>query len=179
MTKLALLIVSPAVIGMLATPLLLRASQAAESPPPTLEQMLTDLQQQWKENDENNVPNPTNLHIRAERLRLFLCQGGKTEYCPTQKLEAKNIDIQKLAHAVAMAETSDKGMVLAKNNYHGIKCGEHFCSYASKEESYEKFGELWLRKYGDHLPTLQDARRYTAGEGTGWLKTVTVVYNSK
>ena len=116
--------------------------------------------------------------IAAARMELHntLCLSGKGQHCTPPM--AKNVDLAKLAHAVAIAETSDKGMILAKNNYHGItKKGGGFRSFASKEESYLAFQRLWITKYGDHFPTLSDAKKYSGSEGTHWLATVTVAYN--
>jgi len=172
---------------------LIQASLAEELQLPSelsllpLEQVLTDLQRQWQTNTRNHAREQALLHRQADRLRATLCTTGKAEFCLTkpQALQAKNVDIRKLAYAVAVAETKDctTGMGVSKNNCHGIfgcvegKCGPR--EFASKEDSYLEFQRLWLEKYGDRFPTLADAKKYTYSPGKTWLKTVRLVYDKK
>ena len=91
------------------------------------------------------------------------------------------IDLDRLALGVATAETSDctAGVGLSKRNCFGIRrrSGE-FVTFASKEESYAHFKEMWPRVYGMRLPTRQDAIKYTANpEPDRWMSTVLAVYN--
>ncbi len=93
------------------------------------------------------------------------------------------LDIKKLAYAVSVAETSNctKGTGVSSNNCFGImtfKNGKRSPrKFATKEESFAAFEELWMRKYGGRFPTLADAKKYAGSEGTHWLHTVTTVYN--
>ncbi|MDB4978960.1 MAG: hypothetical protein JWM56_1146 [Candidatus Peribacteria bacterium] len=179
------------VIAALATPLLaLKYSQAAEPQTLTLEASLKNLQAQWNQPIEG-ADKKRELHMRAVRIRSLLCLQGKSTYCteyiarakkvPNEKKPvASHVNIQKLAHAVAVAETSDCTTGTGRshlNNCFGIRGKNGFVKFASKEESYAYFEEMWLRKYCDCFPTLAHARRYSAEEGTSWLHRVTVVYN--
>lgn len=115
------------------------------------------------------------LHDEAQRLRNALCRTGKAEYC-------NRVDLDKLAHAVAVAETEDctTGTGVSRNNCHGIfQCGPTGCepvAFASKEDSTKAFKELWMRNYGNHFPTEEDARRYVDSDAVEWYQTVTQVY---
>jgi hypothetical protein len=155
--------------------------EAAASPSITLLQTLNDLQDTWHKNQREYAKEQNRLHMKANEVRRELCAQGQKEYCPVQ-LQAKNVNIQKLAYAVAVAETGDctQGMGASKNNCHGIfgcvngSCGPR--EFSSKEESYAEFQKLWITKYGDRFPTLKDAQRYTYTDGQAWLSTVKVVY---
>jgi hypothetical protein len=174
--------------------LLLSTIEAATSTEISLRETLRGLQEAWQKNQiefinsqREYIKGQNRLHMNANEVRRQLCAEGVTEYCPTEvkakvELQAKNVDLEKLAHAVAVAETGDctKGTGVSKNNCHGIfgcangKCGpRHF---ESKEQSYEEFQKLWITKYGDRFPTIKDARKYTASDGERWLNTVRVVY---
>ncbi len=88
----------------------------------------------------------------------------KTSLCPTEKI----------ARWVAQAETQDctKWVWLSKRNCFGIKKWGHFVTYASKEESYEAFMNLWDRRYG-WCPSLAQAKKYTNNDHPErWLKIV-------
>jgi hypothetical protein len=122
---------------------------------------------------------------KLTRVRSTLCEQGKRWYCPGVHLEAKNVDIDALAYAVAVAETSNctTGTALSRNNCFGIKqCKAGKCNmkvYATKEDSFNDFKYLWINKYGDHFPTLSDAAKYSGGPGDTWLNRVTIAYNRK
>lgn len=180
----------PVIAGIILSPALLLKSSAAEEQIPSLEDALTSLKAQWEENHQENqkaldqilrehAKKQRDLQAEANEIRAALCEAGKLHYCPAAQ-KAKNVDIVKLAKAVAMAETEDctKGVGLRLNNCFGIKQGGKFVTYGSKQESYKAFMDMWLRVYGDTLPTRAMASRYTANDNPDrWLKVVTVVYN--
>lgn len=95
---------------------------------------------------------------------------------------AKNIDLDKLAYAVSIAETSGcmKGSALSHHNCFGImiwpKGIRELKTYNTDGESFQDFKDLWLRKYGDRFPTPADAERYSGGEGIEWLSNVKAAY---
>lgn len=100
------------------------------------------------------------------------------------KAHAAGVDLDKLARAVAVAETSNctTGMGLTKNNCHGImrwtngkRSGRVF---ATTSESFTYFKSMWLRLYGDRFPTWDDAKRYTGNpHPSDWYGTVKLIYN--
>tara|TARA_Y100000310_G_scaffold58490_1_gene53796 strand:- start:7064 stop:7390 length:327 start_codon:yes stop_codon:yes gene_type:complete len=89
--------------------------------------------------------------------------------------ERAGMDLDKLAKAVAMHETSDctKGFGREYNNCHGIKNGNtapcpkigrsRMCIYSDPQESYLAFRKIWSRWYKT-LPTIEHARRYSGND---------------
>jgi hypothetical protein len=165
-------------------------TDATEAPQVSLTSVLAQLQAQWKENQRNYVREQRSLHTRANSIRDTLCDQGVQEHCPQQEaapatVVAQNVDIVKLAHAVAVAETGGctQGTGVSKNNCHGIfGCQNGVCgpkTFATKEESYAEFQRIWINGYGDRFPTLKDAQKYTYSEGSQWLNTVRLVYNQQ
>ncbi len=155
----------------------------APAPPeeePSLEDTLRSVQQQWAENEAAGKPNPLRLHVTANRIRKALCETGTLEHCNVP--QAKNVDLDRLAYAVAVAETGNcsKGTGVSKNNCHGImECRRSGCSaktFANTTQSFVAFQKLWLEAYGDRFPTLSDAKRYSAGPGDTWLHRVRSAY---
>jgi len=99
--------------------------------------------------------------------------------------EVKAIDYDKLYNAVAVAESgncSTSWHKAAKNcvsimSWSGGK--RHLKQFSSIDDSKTAFKQLWILKYGDHLPTLQDAIKYTGNDKAyGWLQTVNKWYHS-
>jgi len=93
------------------------------------------------------------------------------------------LDLDKLAYAVAMAETKDCTTGTGKyNNCHGIMAwdaqGNRYPRrFNSKEESYEYFKKLWVKNYGG-FPTISQAVSYVGNDSPGtWLYNVTYYYN--
>lgn len=87
-------------------------------------------------------------------------------------------DIDKLAHAIAIAETGDctKGVGPAHNNPVGIRRNGRFEKYNSCEEGLEDFKRVWSKNYG-RFPTLSDAKRWTGNDSPiTWLNNVTNSY---
>lgn len=194
-STLTLLTVFLALAGAFATVLLSGSqfAEAQEGPPETQEQILADLQKKWEENqaahddelraiEREHRKEQLQIHATANEIRDALCEQGRKEFCPKQKIKAKYVDIDKLAYAVAIAETGDctasRGSALL-NNCHGFKVKGQFLAFDTKEESYDYFKKMWLKNYGDRFPTSYDARRYTAGTGERWLNVVTTVYHKK
>ncbi len=156
------------------------ALRSAES----LQKTLSELQMQWTENQRRGVKNPPHLHITAQRIRSALCGMGTVRFCPDygQVPAAKHVDLDRLAYAVSIAETSHctAGTGLSKHNCHGIiECNKGACAikrFATTNESFLAFKKLWMKAYGDHFPTLDDAKRYSGGPGDTWLERVTIAY---
>jgi len=102
----------------------------------------------------------------------------------TVVVEEKALDMQKLAYAVAMAETNDctKESGITKNNCFGImewdENGKRYIKYHnSKEESYADFIDIWSRLYKVY-PTIAEAKRWTGDDNAKtWLKNVNFYYN--
>jgi hypothetical protein len=204
-------IVMGTIIGLLLSCVSPNGVGLAESPDP-LEAALFSVQEQWQENarvhaghqrlltqqalmlsasgsiaaSENIVADKRQdngtffqeqqrLHDQGQKMRNDLCMIGREEYC-------NRVDLNKLAHAVAVAETQDctTGVGLSKNNCHGIfQCAPTGCTpmtFASREESYKAFKQLWMHSYGNHFPTIADAQRYVNSDATEWYGIVTQVY---
>lgn len=103
-------------------------------------------------------------------------------------VEPKWYDIDRLARAVAMAETGNctKGYWKTHFNCHGIKSGNTYpcpwtpkgkmCKFKDKEESFTAFKVIWMRWYKT-LPTHAQAVRWTgADSSTTWRKHVLYYY---
>lgn len=177
---------------MTVTGLLVMSTQAAAEPeyapikPPAVTEMerrLSNLKTQWEEESKLGTPS-RHIKAQADRLRKALCEAGDVVNCPEYANipDAKNVDIDRLAYAVAQAETNNckvGNSAREHNNCFGIKNGKGFKTFRTQEESYLAFKKLWMTKYGDHFPTLQDAKKYSAGEGVSWLNRVTAAYNSR
>jgi hypothetical protein len=94
-------------------------------------------------------------------------------------------DLDKLAKAVAIAETSDctKGRTaVARNNCFGIMHWPNgvrtLKTYPTKEASYKDFERVWSSYYG-RFPDSRLAHKWTGGDRPDdWLRIVTSVYNS-
>ncbi|MFA6039432.1 MAG: hypothetical protein WCV62_05390 [Candidatus Peribacteraceae bacterium] len=158
-------------------------AEAPEAPnPDELETRLTELKRQWEDNQQEYFKQQKDLHLTAEQVRQHLCALGKKDYCP---VEGVNVDIRRLAFAVALAETENckTGTGKSKNNCHGImqckggRCGPR--TFDSPEDSYREFERIWIKNYGDRFPTREDAKRYVDSEAIDWYKTVTAIYYGK
>ena len=99
-----------------------------------------------------------------------------------QAAPSPQLNIDKLAYCVAIAETGDctAGMGVTKNNCFGImtwpngrRTGKW---YESKEASYEDFKRIWSTYYIG-FPTYYMADKWTGGDRIQtWLNTVTNCY---
>ena len=106
----------------------------------------------------------------------------------SKRVVSKEVDLDKLARAVAMAETGGctKGTGLSKNNCHWIKSGNTYkckspkgtmCHFDTKEESYIAFKVIWARWYKT-LPTIKQATVWTgADKADHWRRIVFDEYN--
>lgn len=99
------------------------------------------------------------------------------------------MDLEKLAYAVRVAETSNctTGTALTYNNCYGIKDGSiapcthkspgGFCIYLTHEESTEAFKKIWVQGYGGNFPNDYAASVWTGNDNpTAWLKNVQQSY---
>ena len=95
----------------------------------------------------------------------------------------QHIDLDKLALAVATAETQNctTGMGVTRNNCFGIMTWARGFregkTYASKDESYDNFKQIWTEKYSGGYPSHYEAKRWVGGDPTTWLKNVAASYN--
>jgi hypothetical protein len=99
------------------------------------------------------------------------------------------VDMDKLAYAIAMAETHNctKGYGKSYNNCFGIKNGNtapckkvgknRMCIYDTPEESYVAFKIIWSKWYKG-FPTYKQAALWTGNDRPdNWLKNVKFHYN--
>lgn len=101
----------------------------------------------------------------------------------TPKEVKPEVDLDKLAYAVAMHETKNctVGNSASRNNCFWImqwdkKGKRSFKSFSTKEESYEAFKTLWAKHY-KWLPTKAKARRYSGNDRADiWLANVNYYY---
>lgn len=98
-------------------------------------------------------------------------------------IHATNLDLDKLAYAVSVAETSGctDGTALRRNNCHGImawdKNGKRYPRYfKTKAESFVEFKRIWKRSY-KIFPTYSLAVKWTGDENAArWLAIVKEKY---
>lgn len=99
---------------------------------------------------------------------------------------AGSVDLNKLAYAVGMYETSqctnpNSPTANARNNCHGIMMrtddgGRTLRTFASTADSAAAFKAIWKGSYGG-FPTLAQARTYSGDEmACTWLKNVNRFY---
>lgn len=125
---------------------------------------------------------------------------GKPSLLPVANAESPNVsqnvesqpttDIDKLAHAVAMAETKncELGYGAMYNNCFGIKRGSivpcetgqnNMCIFANKQDSFSAFKKIWTEGYGGGYPTVAMAATWTGNDRPdNWLKNVAFHYNN-
>jgi hypothetical protein len=100
----------------------------------------------------------------------------------------KELDIKKLAYAVAVAETWDctKGYWKTHSNCHWIKKGNTYpcttrpwskmCVFKDKAESYKAFEIIWMKWYKT-FPTHRQAVLWSGNDSSStWLKHVRIAY---
>lgn len=89
-------------------------------------------------------------------------------------------DLNRLAYAVAMAETKDCGIDYGSakyNNCFGIIRNGTFERYETKEESYKDFKEIWSKYYQDY-PNWSLATKWTGGDRVDtWLQAINQYYH--
>lgn len=99
------------------------------------------------------------------------------------------VNLDKLAHAVSVAETSGckKGYALSHNNCFGIKKGNTYpcktkkgsrmCNFSSQAESFIAFKVIWSKVYGGGFPTRAQAAKWTGNQTpSNWLANVSRHY---
>lgn len=102
---------------------------------------------------------------------------------PPQK-DAKTLDLDKLAHAIAHSETGDctKGAGVSRNNCFGVMTyasgKRELKAYKTKEESYADFKRIWAAYY-KVFPTNALAKKWTGNDNPKqWLENTTYHYNN-
>jgi len=107
----------------------------------------------------------------------------------SEQPEVYAIDYDKLYRAVAVAESTYKGKPCntpwhkAANNCVSIMSWaggrRHLKKFSSIEANKQEFKRIWIKGYGDHLPTLREAIKYTGNDkARGWLNNVKSYYFS-
>lgn len=92
------------------------------------------------------------------------------------------LDLDKLAHAVAHAETSHctTGVGATHNNCFGIRYNGKFARYATKADSFTDFKRIWMKPkgyYKGEFPTWALADKWTGKDSTAdWLEIVNHYY---
>jgi hypothetical protein len=112
------------------------------------------------------------------------------EYEAMPDVKSVPTDLDKVAYAVAMAETHNCTLGYGKeyNNCFGIKNGNtapcpeigrnRMCIYERPEQSYEAFKKIWVKWYGGGLPTWAGAQKWTGNSNpSSWIKNVKYYYN--
>lgn len=103
--------------------------------------------------------------------------------------QATTTDLDKIAYAIAMAETKNCTLGYGKmyNNCFGIKNGgtapcekigrNNMCIYKSPADSYKSFKKIWVNVYGGGLPTTRMAAKWTGNDNPiTWKKNVEYHY---
>ena len=77
---------------------------------------------------------------RDQRAEYFRARGGA----------GISVDLDRLAHAVAIAETGNctRGIGATMNNCFGIKYHGKFKKFSSPQKSYAEFKYIWKKSYG-------------------------------
>lgn len=91
---------------------------------------------------------------------------------------AGGVDLNRLARAVAVAETSgcSRGTGITHLNCFGIRENGAFVKFDSHAASFESFKWNWTKSYGG-FPTIEDARKWTGSDSAeSWLSHVKANY---
>lgn len=102
-----------------------------------------------------------------------------------QNVNKQDLDLDKLSHAVAFAETGHckDGTAIKRNNCFGImqwdKKGNRSPRYfKTQEEGFEAFKLIWKKSY-KKFPDINLAIKWTGNDSPKtWLKNVTTYYNT-
>lgn len=100
-------------------------------------------------------------------------------HCYDKWWKEQQLDINKLARAVAWHETKDctLGVGATHNNCFGFRRGGGFVRYDTVEESYADFKRTWQRYY-KIFPTIKEARIYSGDDrAEDWLRNVEFKYS--
>lgn len=97
---------------------------------------------------------------------------------------SESYDIDKLAEAVAIAETSgcNRGSGVSHNNCFGVMHWPNgvrtLKTYSTKQESYDDFKRIWSSFYG-RFPDEALARKWTGNDSPDtWLRNVKIAYSN-
>lgn len=118
----------------------------------------------------SNLRSRLDTHILATRGSEN--RGGESGISDT-------LDLDKLAYAVAVAETGNctRGVGITHNNCHGIKSNGKFIYFLSKSSSYHSFKLNWIKHYNGVFPTLREAKKWTGDDRPeSWLNNVKLNY---
>lgn len=114
--------------------------------------------------------------LRSSIFSIFLFLGLASRVEAQQTI---TFDIDRLAHAIAVAETGDctAGVGLSKHNCHSINSRKGYLTFESRDAEYVYWKAMWLRVYGDHFPSWQEAKKYTANpDPYRWYCVVKIKY---
>ena len=122
-------------------------------------------------------------------IALHLSSESFSAIVPVAVAASPQFNIDLLARAVAQAETSNctAGVGLHRNNCFSINSKDGYLYFNTPADSYTAFKAMWLRVYGAHFPTWDDAKKYKCGPrnmdciGVGppndWYRIVKYVYS--
>jgi len=127
-----------------------------------------------------NLNIPKNHSGGKTELRI-LETGTRGDYPAAERTGSPRgaVDLGRLARAVAIAETSGgtRGVALTHNNHHGLRENSDWIRFDSPAASTACFKRNWLKHYGNHFPTIEDAEKYTGNDRKEtWLKNVRANY---
>lgn len=102
-----------------------------------------------------------------------------------QKLNKQDFDLEKLAHAVAFAETGHctDGTAIKRKNCHGIMAWDKNHNrypryFTTTQESFDEFKRIWTKSY-KRYPDINLAIKWTGNDNAHvWLSNVNTYYNS-
>ena len=130
--------------------------------------------------------------VKVEDTTFNKNKNKKVVISKKENTTKKEIDIDKLAFAVAMQETKNCQLWFWKtyNNCFWIKnwsvapCKKigrkNMCIYNSPAESYVAFRKIWTKVYGWVFPDYRKARLWSGNDrASEWLKNVNYFYNYK
>jgi len=94
--------------------------------------------------------------------------------------EGKRLDMDRLARAVASAESSGcrSPVALRTNNCHGITLHGEYVQFSSTAESFSMFKRIWAKSYKTFPDHALAARYSSEGAADEWLCNVESVYLS-
>lgn len=99
--------------------------------------------------------------------------------------DAPVLVLDKLYHAVAVAESNNCSTAWHKSTNNCVSImswtggTRHLKQFKSIDDNRKAFKELWVRSYGNRLPTIKEAAKYTGNDNAGsWLGNVLKTYNA-
>lgn len=149
-----------------------------------------DMQWKWPSYDEHQkLVNPPQIPEVKKPIHQVAVVSKEIPVVREERTSPKDFDINKLAYAIAMAETWNctKGYWVTHSNCHWIKSGNTYpcktkpwskmCIFKDKDESYLAFRTIWMKWYKT-FPTAVQASRWTwADASISWRKNVSHYYS--